>query len=100
MPFSEPKQRLRHLKVPRVSDLDVALAPRYQAERDFGQVTVHDAAVVGGRALGEAGVGVGQLIGLPDHREPEALRRLAARQRIASRHARHHPVADLDDGVG
>jgi hypothetical protein len=65
--------------------------------RDVGQVAEYHAAVVGG---GEAGIGRGQLMSAGDHREPEALRGLAAQQRLPPRHRLHHPVVGDHHGVG
>jgi hypothetical protein len=64
---------------------------------DVGQVTEHDAAVVGG---GEVRVGGGELMGARDHGQPEALRGLAAQQPFPARHRLHHAVIGDDHGVG
>jgi hypothetical protein len=64
---------------------------------DARQVAEHHAAVVGG---GEIRVGGGQFVRAGDHREPEALRGLAAPQRFPARHRVHHPVVGDHDGVG
>ena len=40
------------------------------------------------------GVGVGELVGAADHRQPEPLRRLAAGQAVPAGNAGHQPVAD------
>src|SRR5438876_1053756 len=53
-------------------------------------------AVVGG---GEPGIGRGQLVRAGDHRQPEALRGLAAEQRFPGRHRVHDPVHGDHDGV-
>jgi hypothetical protein len=83
-------------QVLRVGDLDVALAARDDVHVDVRQVTKHDAAVVG---RGEVRVGGGELMGAGDHREPEALRGLAAQQPFPARHRLHHPVVGDDHGV-
>jgi hypothetical protein len=79
-----------------IGDLDVPLAARDDVHFDAGEVAEHDAAVVG---RGEIGVGGGQLVGAGDHREPEALRGLAALQRLPARNRAHHPVLGDHDGV-
>ena len=48
----------------------------------------------------KAGVGVGELIGAADHRQPEPLRGLAAGQAVPAGNGGHQPVADDGDRVG
>jgi succinoglycan biosynthesis protein ExoA len=83
-----------------VGDLDVALAARHDVHAHLGQVAQHDPAVVGRGQVTEAGVGGGELVRLPDHRQPEPLRRLAPHQAVPARYAGDDPVADHGDRVG
>ncbi len=83
-----------------VRDLEIALASADGSDRHLGEVAQHDTAVIGGRRRGETGVGVRALVGTPDDRQPKALRRLAARQRVTRQDALDSLACQLDDGVG
>ena len=93
-------ERLRHGHVRRIGDLDIAIAAGNDPDRNLGKVAQHHAAVVGRGEPARPQVGVGQFIGVPDDRKPEALRCLAPGQVMAIRDRGHQPVGDLDDRVG
>ncbi len=83
-----------------IGDLEIALAADHRTDGDLRQIAQDDAAVIGGRGGGKAGVGLGALVGVADDGEVEALRRLAAGERVTRQHSLNGPVGYLDDGVG
>jgi hypothetical protein len=81
----ELEQLVGDVHIDGVGDLHVVLAARYDVDRGAGQVAEHDPAVVGGGTGSEVRVAAGELVGVPDHRQPESLRGLAAPQPLARR---------------
>jgi hypothetical protein len=108
----ELEQLVGDVHVDGVGDLHVVLAARHDVDRGVGQVAEHHPAVVGGGTGNEVRVAAGELVGAPDHRQPETLRGLAAPQLLARRDRgdqaglvhRDHGVGggyrDVDRGVG
>jgi hypothetical protein len=97
----ELEQLVGDVHVDRVGHLHVVLAARHDVDRGAGQVAEHHPAVVGGGTGNEARVAAGELVGAPDHRQPEPLRRLAAAQPFPRRdRADQAGLVDGDDGVG
>jgi hypothetical protein len=97
----ELEQLVGDVHVDGVGDLHVVLAARHDVDRGIGQVAEHHPAVVGGGTGREVRVAASELVGAPDHRQPESLRGLAAPQPLARRdRADQAGFVHGDHGVG
>jgi hypothetical protein len=97
----ELEELVGDVHIDRVGHLHVVLAARHDVDRGAGQIAEHDPAVVGGGTGREVRIAAGELVGAPDHRQPEPLRGLAAPQPLTRRdRADQAGLVDGDHGVG